>query len=218
MTAATEGRCAADEKSGRKTTRTSGISFSHIAHAWPLEQFIMNTVLLVSFLLIIATKAQEEFGSLFSRFDDGREEFLSGGLRMMDLGTFSSDKLTDLGARGSVRPGQTLAYKAKFTGDVSCAVIGIQWYEYVDPNGGNAILEVNMDKRRKPFLNGDNINTDTQCRKQKITGGPENAVCDFNTENRGDGTFYIWVTGKKFTKFDLYAVQKRNDDGVQLCD
>lgn len=177
-----------------------------------------KTSLLLSFLLIVAIGAQEEIVSLSSLLDDGREEFLlRGTLRRIDLGTFSSDTQTDIRATGKVRPGQTISYKAKFTGDVSCAVIGIQWYDYLDPNGGSAILEVNMNKRFRPFLNGDNINSDTQCRKQKVTGGPENAVCDFDTNSRGDGVFYIWITGKKFTKYDMYVVQKRNDDGLQYC-
>lgn len=135
----------------------------------------------------------------------------------MDLGTFSSDTGTDKYVRGRVRPGQTIAYKVRFTGDVTCAMIGVQWYDHIDPNDGSAILEVNMDKQRKPFLNGDNINSDTQCRQGMVTGGPENAVCDFDTNSRGDGEFYIWVTGRKFTKYELYALQKRSDNGLEYC-
>lgn len=177
----------------------------------------MKASFLLSFLLIVAIRAQEEIESFVSPLDEGRESFLRGALRRIDLGTFSPDSSTDIRATGNVIPGQVISYKAKFTSDVRCAVIGIQWYDYLDPNGGSAILEVNMDKRRRPFLNGDNINNDKQCRKQKVTGGPENAVCDFDTISKGEGTFYIWVTGKKFTKYDLYVVQKRNDQGIQDC-
>lgn len=164
--------------------------------------------LLVLMLAAVAC-AQEDFGSLFSRVDNDREEFLSGGgIRVTDLGTFTSDPATNIFVQnGKVRPGQTNAYRASFTEDVSEAIIGVEFWDYIDENGGDVLLEVNMDSRRKPFLRG-NVNTDTQCRERKVE--EEAVVCSFDTSSKGEGTLYFWVTGKEFTTYNIYVVQRKD--------
>lgn len=161
---------------------------------------------LLTFLLLIATTwAEESSGSLFSRFDDGREEFLSGAFafRFADLGTFSPNKDTNIFIpNAKIRPGEKKAYKAKFTGDVTKAVVGVEFFD--DKHASDIILEVNMDNDKRPRLQG-NVNTDTQCREEKVL--EESVVCSFDTSSRGEGTLYIWLTGRRFTTYNMYVVQ-----------
>lgn len=162
---------------------------------------MIKTIFLFALLLITASWAEEKIGSLVSQFDDGREDFLRGGIRFADLGTFTSNKGIFV-QDAKVLLGQTKAYKATFAADVTKAIIGVEFWN--DKRGSDVVLTVQMDKRRKPFLRG-NVNTDTQCRKTKVY--EESVNCVFDTTGKGEGTLYFWITGKRFTTYNIYVSQ-----------
>jgi hypothetical protein len=158
--------------------------------------------------------AQEEIESAVTYFDDGRKGLLNGFLgglltfRFADLGVVTYDKEVFF-QEAKIRPGETKGYKVKFTKDVSELIVGVVYQE--DKFGANAFLEVNLESRFNPRLRG-SINTDSKCRAEKIEGSAFTGTifCSFNTSPRGDGTAFIWVTGKRFTTYNMYVSQVSN--------
>lgn len=175
---------------------------------------MIKRTFLFSLLLIATAWAQEEIGPLTSQFDEGRDELLNGQLaglltlRLADLGTCTYDKSIFV-QESRIRPGETKGYKAKFTAEVSKVVVGVEYRN--DKYEANAFLEVKMDGRINPFLRG-NVNSDTECRAEKIDGSgfTGTVFCAFDTRSKGAGELFIWVTGRRFTTYNLYVAQDRD--------
>ena len=168
--------------------------------------------ILFSLILIAIAWAQEEIGSLVSHSDEGREDLLFSGqigglatIRFADLGTFTYNKGIFV-QEARIRPLETKGYKAQYTADVSKVIVGIEYRN--DEYEANAFLEVNLKRRINPFLRG-SVNTDTECRAEKVAGSAntDSVFCAFDTSSKGAGTVYIWVTGKRFTTYNMYVTQ-----------